>query len=106
MTAVAEVAHAAHAAGLCVLPPKQDGSKAPDVTSWTEYQRRLSTAVELTRWYSDPRRSGIAEPTALAVAGSGMTSVLARPAGVLLGATPPNRSSAVRSTTVGWKPNR
>jgi hypothetical protein len=59
MTAVAEVARAASAAGLCVLPPRQDGSRAPDATSWTEYQRRPSTAAELTRWYSDPRRSGI-----------------------------------------------
>src|SRR5215207_2502907 len=59
MTAVAEVARAASVAGLCVLPPRQDGSRAPDATSWTEYQRRPSTAAELTRWYSDPQRSGI-----------------------------------------------
>ncbi len=59
MTTFSEVARAAQAAGICVLPPKQDGSKAPDALSWTEYQRRLPTDVEVTRWYDDPRRAGI-----------------------------------------------
>ena len=59
MTPFSDIARAAHAAGICVIPPKQDGSKAPDAASWTEYQRRLPTDAELTRWYADPRRAGI-----------------------------------------------
>jgi hypothetical protein len=56
---VSDVARAAVRAGICVLPPRQDGSKAPDVTSWREFQRRLPTQRELDHWYGDPRRSGI-----------------------------------------------
>lgn len=59
MTPFPEIARAAHAAGICVLPPKQDGSKAPDVPSWTEFQHRLPTEQEFARWYDDPRRAGI-----------------------------------------------
>lgn len=46
---------AADAAGLCVLPPRGDGSKAPDAASWTEYQRRRSTAAEIEAWYANGR---------------------------------------------------
>ena len=35
-----EAALAADAAGLSVMPPKQDGSKKPDVPSWTDYHTR------------------------------------------------------------------
>ena len=59
MTLFAEAAQAAHAAGICVIPPRQDGSKAPDSTSWTEYQRHLLTDAQLSRWYSDPHRAGV-----------------------------------------------
>ena len=59
MTAVREAAFAAHLAGVCVVPPRQDGSKAPDVESWKQFQRRRSTAEELSRWYGDPRRTGM-----------------------------------------------
>jgi hypothetical protein len=37
MSAVYFAALAAHDAGLCVLPPKEDGTKAPDASSWTRY---------------------------------------------------------------------
>jgi putative DNA primase/helicase len=50
---------AAHDAGLCVLPPRQDGSKMPDAVSWTEYQHRLPTESELRAWYDSDRRSGL-----------------------------------------------
>ena len=50
---------AADVAGICVVPPKQDGSKAPDVRSWAVYQRRRTTEKELTHWFADLRRTGI-----------------------------------------------
>src|SRR4051794_32406230 len=59
MTTVFDVAHTAHAAGICVVPPKQDGSKAPDADAWTEFQRRLPTDTELARWYGDGSRTGL-----------------------------------------------
>lgn len=49
----------AHAAGCCVLPPKQDGSKQPDAVSWTRYQRTRSTREEIERWYADGHRTGL-----------------------------------------------
>jgi hypothetical protein len=49
---------AAHDAGLCVLPPKQDGSKRP-IVAWEEYQHRTSTTDEIHRWYGDGRRTGL-----------------------------------------------
>ena len=55
MTVSLDQALAAHAAGLCVVPPAHDGSKRPDVTSWSEYQHRLSTHSEIERWYQRGR---------------------------------------------------
>lgn len=49
----------AHDAGLCVLPPRQDGSKQPDVSSWTRYQQQRATRDELGRWYGNGRRTGL-----------------------------------------------
>jgi hypothetical protein len=50
-----ETALAAHAAGLCVLPPKEDGTKAPDADSWKHYQKTRSTRQEIDRWYANGR---------------------------------------------------
>jgi putative DNA primase/helicase len=42
--------------GLSVLPIRADGSKAPALPSWAEYQRRLPTLEELAAWFgSGPR---------------------------------------------------
>jgi len=38
-----EFAIRANEAGLCVLPPRQDGSKRPDALSWTRYQTQRPT---------------------------------------------------------------
>jgi hypothetical protein len=46
-------------AGLCVLPVKADGSKAPDVRSWTPYKVNRSTPEEHDDWFGDGRRTGI-----------------------------------------------
>ncbi len=50
---------AGHAAGLCVLPPREDGSKQPDATSWTRYQLERSTVEEIHHWYASGHRTGI-----------------------------------------------
>ena len=48
---ILDVAIRAHRAGLCVLPPNEDGSKAP-AGRWAEYQRRKSTEEEIRDWYT------------------------------------------------------
>lgn len=53
-----EHAKAAHAAGLCVVPPRGNGSKAPMV-AWTRYQYERPTIEDLERWYSNPNQTGI-----------------------------------------------
>lgn len=47
------------AAGLCVLPVRPDGTKAPDVRSWTQYKVDRSTPEEHDEWFGDGRRTGI-----------------------------------------------
>jgi hypothetical protein len=54
-TTAYETALAAHEAGLCVLPPREDGSKAPDTTEWTSRQQRRSTREEIGGWYANGR---------------------------------------------------
>ncbi len=58
-TDAGDVARRAHAAGLCVLPPMQDGTKRPDASRWTRYQRERPPPDQLARWYDDPTRSGV-----------------------------------------------
>ncbi|MFE3857815.1 DUF927 domain-containing protein [Streptomyces griseorubiginosus] len=48
-----------HDAGLCVLPVRADGTKAPDVRSWIQYKVNRSTPEEHDRWFGDSQRSGI-----------------------------------------------
>jgi putative DNA primase/helicase len=48
-------AHAYVAGGLSVLPVRADGSKAPALPAWTEYQKRLPVEQELHRWFDDGR---------------------------------------------------
>jgi len=47
-------------AGLSVIPIRRDGSKAPSVGTWKEYQTRLPTEEELRTWYDRPKPPGIA----------------------------------------------
>ncbi|MGW0169529.1 bifunctional DNA primase/polymerase [Streptomyces sp. NPDC003343] len=49
-----------HDAGLCVLPIKADGSKAPAVRSWTPYKVHRSTPAEHDQWFGGDRTAGIA----------------------------------------------
>jgi hypothetical protein len=55
MNAAHAAALVALEAGLCVLPPRQNGTKAPDAETWTEYQSRRSTADEIAAWYAGNR---------------------------------------------------
>ena len=47
------------AAGLSVIPLRLDGSKAPAVASWSQYQKRQATTAELAQWFSRPAGIGI-----------------------------------------------
>src|SRR5260221_1931 len=53
------VALDALAHGLNVLPPKGDGSKAPDAERWSERQVVMATADEVRHWYTGTGRTGI-----------------------------------------------
>ena len=57
MSDMLSYALAAHEAGLCVLPPKGNGHKAP-LVPWTTYQHRRSSVDEIRRWY-ERGRTGI-----------------------------------------------
>jgi putative DNA primase/helicase len=39
------------AAGLSVIPIRPDGSKAPALPRWKQYQERLPTSAELEQWF-------------------------------------------------------
>ncbi|MFB7354830.1 bifunctional DNA primase/polymerase [Streptomyces gardneri] len=49
-----------HAAGLCVLPIKADGSKGPAVRSWTPYKVTPSSPADHDTWFGGGRPGGIA----------------------------------------------
>ena len=59
MMCVRETAFAAHAAGICVLPPREDGSKAPDADSWKMYQDQRPPHHRIEAWYGNGTRSGL-----------------------------------------------
>jgi hypothetical protein len=50
-----QAALAAQAAGISVLPPKQDGSKRPDSNSWAHLQREPATVEQINKWYANGR---------------------------------------------------
>jgi AAA domain/Bifunctional DNA primase/polymerase, N-terminal len=41
-----------HNAGIVALPVRTDGTKAPGLTSWKEYQQRKPTIEELVEWFT------------------------------------------------------
>jgi len=49
------IALAANDDGLAVLPPKEDGSKAPDAERWREYQQQRPSRAQVAAWYARPR---------------------------------------------------
>lgn len=48
------------AAGIATIPIKTDGSKAPSVNSWKQFETRLPTIAELQKWFGSGTRQGIA----------------------------------------------
>lgn len=54
MSAIVEAALAAHAAGLSVVPPMENGSKRP-LTEWKQYQEQRADDEQLLTWYSNGR---------------------------------------------------
>ena len=46
------IAEAISLGNICIMPPKQDGSKRPYSGQWTEYQNRKPTTTELESWYN------------------------------------------------------
>lgn len=49
---ILSIALAAHAAGICTIPPRMDGSKAPLPSPWKPYQRHRPDPDQIKRWYS------------------------------------------------------
>lgn len=55
---VSAAAKAAFDAGLCVIPPREDGSKAP-ISEWKQYQTKRPDQVQLSAWYGSNRKHGV-----------------------------------------------
>jgi hypothetical protein len=51
-------AMAAHNAGLCVVPPREDGTKAP-LGEWKQFQQERPTVRQLVKWYGYDTRTGL-----------------------------------------------
>jgi putative DNA primase/helicase len=47
-------------AGICIIPVRRDGSKAPALETWEEYQERLPTEAEALAWWGKRNPPGIA----------------------------------------------
>ena len=47
-------------AGLCVLPVRADGSKAPALDTWTEWEHKRPTSKELAAWFAHCEGFGLA----------------------------------------------
>ena len=58
MTAVQTAAREAYAAGLCVVPPREDGSKRP-IGEWKAYQRERPARETMRAWYGTTARTGL-----------------------------------------------
>jgi hypothetical protein len=57
-TTITDAARAAYAAGLCVVPPCEDGSKRPDGT-WKQYQAARPESAQMRAWYVADDRAGL-----------------------------------------------
>ncbi len=57
-TPLLEDALQALAAGLCPIPPRMDGTKAP-IAPWKEFQHFPPDEAKIRRWYSSPSLTGI-----------------------------------------------
>lgn len=66
---ILQVAQKAIKKGISVIPVKADGSKAPALPSWVEYQNNLATGQELASWFNN-------QPRGLAVIGGAVSGNL------------------------------
>lgn len=57
-TSILETARLAYRVGLCVVPVREDGSKAPD-TDWKSYQSERPSGEDMKRWFVERERSGL-----------------------------------------------
>jgi putative DNA primase/helicase len=55
---VQDAVKAAVRAGLCVVPPREDGSKMP-VTTWKQWQAERPSAGQINAWYASGERAGV-----------------------------------------------
>ncbi len=58
MSGIYDVVCAARDAGLCVVPPAEDGTKQP-ITAWRLFQHLKPGPERLRAWYVDEQRSGL-----------------------------------------------
>lgn len=56
---VREAARRWHSAGFCVLPVKADGSKQPDLATWTRYQHEQPNPQQMRAWFDGTGRTGL-----------------------------------------------
>lgn len=56
---VREAAYDAYGAGLCVVPPREDGSKAPSGNKWKHWQNERPSKTQLEVWYGTGVRQGL-----------------------------------------------
>ncbi|WP_193318251.1 bifunctional DNA primase/polymerase [Nonomuraea phyllanthi] len=57
MTDLLDAALGVHEAGLCLIPARTDGSKAP-VVHWSTYQHQRPTEEDIRRWFTGDRFDG------------------------------------------------
>ncbi len=59
MTPLIRTALAYQAAGVSIIPLRLDGSKAPALSTWQEYQKRIADPVEVYNWFRVSGGAGI-----------------------------------------------
>ena len=59
LLSVRQSAYEAYAAGLCIVPPQENGSKAPLADAWKHWQIERPSGAQLEDWYRDDRRQGL-----------------------------------------------
>ena len=55
-TDIRAVAISAYRAGLCIIPVREDGSKAPDVIEWSSYQSIRPDRERMRQWFDNDRQ--------------------------------------------------
>lgn len=50
---------AMYAAGLNVVPVREDGSKTPELPSWRQYEKKRTTPEQIWHWFNSGQKTGI-----------------------------------------------